>query len=134
MSGRAFVEKWVYDGRTGAVERELDVVRSEYPHSLDVGYHKYAVGSTGSRILLTVPEGKYFNLKMVHVYNGDASADATLWLYDGESVPAMCIPVPPLSERTVNGLAGVVFQTAVRASTNTSLVFVRVGGFIYDSE
>ena len=138
MSGRTVVEKWVYNGRTGNVERELDELRSEHPQTLASGYHAFGAGSTGNTSLIAVPSGKLFNLKMVYVWNADPSAAAEVWLYDGAgtSVPALGIPVLTASVAKLgrDDLVGVVFQSAVNVSVNTSLVRVRVGGFLYDEE
>ncbi|MBW2671901.1 MAG: hypothetical protein JRD89_00630 [Deltaproteobacteria bacterium] len=132
---REFVRKVLKNGYTGALDEELDEIRSEYPRTLESGYHAWATGSTVKTSLLAVPSAKVFHLKHLMINNEDDSTNLAFF-YDGPgtSVPVGGVHVNGSTTVFVNNFKGWIFQSAVHASLATSLTQIRVGGLIRDSD
>jgi len=135
---RAFVEEWVLNPRKKSTERKIDEIRGEFPYDMASGYWSWGAGSTDTTSLLAVPSGFVFNCKMIHIYNGDGSNVAVLYFNDGPgtSVPIFPVAVASTSQVTLgeNELHAVLFKSTVNVSLNTSLVTIRVGGFLYEAD
>ena len=132
---RAFVEEWVLNPRKKSTERKIDKIRGEFPYDMASGY---GLVSAGAATILTVPSGFVFNTKMIYVFNGDTSAEASLWIYDGggTSVPIFPVLLATATQKVLgeNELHAVLFKSTVRVSVDTSAVRVRVGGFLYEAD
>lgn len=127
--------KYNYNPRIKKAAMEIDPVRGEYPYNMASGY---GLVSAGAATILTVPSGFVFNTKMIYVFNGDTSNEASLWIYDGDgtSVPIFPVLLATATQKVLgeNELHAVLFKSTVRVSVDTSAVRVRVGGFLYEAD
>jgi hypothetical protein len=129
--GRVFVSKWVLSGRTGQVEPELDLIRSEYPPTVASGFWAWGAGSTTKTSILLVPSACRFHLQFIWINNREA-ANNYVFFYDGPgtSVSVGGVQVAGSTTNFIEVGPGLVFQSAVHASVYTSLIDVRVGGIL----
>ena len=139
---KSFFQKYLLDGYTGRVERELDEIRSEAPQTLASGYNAWAAGAPSASALLTIPYVSYggtvyskaFHLRHLMIDNTDAVGQYAFF-YDGPgySVSAGGIQVNASTTEFINGLKGWIFYSQVWCSLRTSLTQVRIGGIVRDA-
>jgi hypothetical protein len=132
MANRTFVEKWVFNERTGSVNREVDEVRSAYPPLANSGFYHWDTSQVYT-MLLSVPSTKIFRLKRMIVYNGQVLNELVFYDGPGTSVTAFIMDLVPSQTEFINGL-DVPFQSHVCASNLDSQVFCRVQGILVTSE
>lgn len=136
MEKGEFIESWAYNGRTGAVERELDEIRSQYPAgsgSDPVASGFAYLAAAGPQSLLNVPSTKAFHLRTVWIANRDSPA-GEVWLLDGTMTTVPPITVQPSATEFITGLEGIIFLSQVRVSITTSATGIRVGGILRDTD
>lgn len=143
---RQFVEKWVYNERTGSADREIDEIRSYYPPPSISGLDffsgvLYQTVSAEFTVLLSVPTNKVFMLRQVTVDNDYADANvARLYNYPDEStLTFLALPIKVHGSGTefVNGLnipfwggaSGGIYHCSPQPS-----VWVRVQGILIASD
>lgn len=131
---RDFVQKVQQSGWTGAIDVELDELRSEYPPLVTSGYWNWSQGSVAKTSILLVPSSKVLHLQNILINNDSDEANRCLF-FDGPgtSVEVGRVQVNRSTTAVIGGLKGWIFQSAVHASLVTSLTQIRVGGIIRDS-
>lgn len=130
MSRRSFIEKWVYDGVKGSIERELDVVRSEYPLTVGEGWLRT---TSGLENLLEVPSGKVFSLRSL-IVSDVPSTGGSVFLLQGSSNVIFPVILTSGETKIITGLCGIRVTGSLNVSCNYSGIYVRVGGLLFDEE
>lgn len=140
---KSFFMKYLLDGYTGRVERELDEIRSEVPQTLASGLIVWGAGvAPSASVAMSVPVVSYggtvyskaFHLRHIMIDNTDGSGQYAFF-YDGPgySVSVGGIQVNASTTEFVNGLKGWIFYSQVWASARTSITQIRVGGIVRDA-
>lgn len=127
-----FIQKWVFNSRTGRVDMEIDEIRSQYPPTVESGYAYLSTVEKTS--ILVVPSAHRFMLRFLWVFNNTGSPNI-LQLYDGPGVSVSVGGIAVAGSQTdfINFGDGVIFKSAVHVSNLVSTVQVRVGGLLIKS-
>lgn len=127
---RGFIRKVMLDGRTGAIEEEIDQLRSEYPPTLASGFWN----SGGRTSIVAVPSTKVFHLQQMLITNNYTGTNYA-YFYDGpgSSVSVGGVLIQQSNTLFLEGLKGMIFLSAVHVSTLDSAIQLRVAGIIRTS-
>lgn len=127
-----FIQKWVFNPRTGEVDLEIDEVRAQYPMNPSLGYAY--LSTTEYQSILAVPSAHRFLMRQMWVFNNTGLVNI-LQFYDGSGVSVTMggIPVAASDAQFIDLGNGFPFRSNVCVSNLASNVQLRVGGILLKS-
>ncbi len=121
-------QKWLLNGYSGSVDRELDMVRSQ------LGAYCATTSSTQT-VVLSCPSGKTLHLDTL-IADCSGAATGTITLYDSVSTttPVFTFQVGATESIFVTDLKGITFTTGIYMLQASSYgMSVRVGCIVRDT-
>jgi len=129
-----FIQKWVFNPRTGQNDLEIDEIRVQYPPVIGSASGYIAFSTTEKTSVLVVPSSYRFILKFMWAFNNTGAVNI-LGVYDGPgvSMSAGALHVGASTTEFINFGEGVIFQSAVHLSNLVTNITVRIGGLLIKS-
>lgn len=134
MAQGPFIQKWVFNPRTGQTDLEIDEIRAQFPAVIGSASGYIAFSNTEKTSVLIVPSAHRFLLRFMWAFN-DTGAVNILGIYDGPgvSMSAGAIHIGASNTEFINFGDGVIFKSAVHMSNLVSNITVRIGGLLIKS-